>query len=126
MSTVSFALIAIVTYLVGPILLVWGWMSWIKQRPKSWTASSMLSFISFCFVSLAALFAAWTILYAASGKFESNYSFFFRTLRRGAILATVALLCGIAGLWRKHPLRWHAPAAAVCNIAFWLLATTWP
>lgn len=126
MNTVLFGLVAVVTYLLGPIFLVWGWLSWVKQRPKSWTRSSVLSFVGFCVASLSAVFAVWTILYAASGRFESNYPFFFRTLRRGVILATLALVCGFAGMWRKHPLRWQAPAASICDIAFWLLASTWP
>jgi hypothetical protein len=113
---------------VAPAMLVWGWARWIVQRPRLWTISSTLSFIGFLLASASALFSLWVILYASGGGFQRlpDYSFFYRCIRRGAIISLLGVAFALGGVWRRSPLRWQAPAGAVGTFAFWLLATTWP
>jgi len=109
-------------------MLVWGWVRWIKQRPRLWTTSSTLSFIGFLLASASALFAIWVIFFGVGGGFEHplDYSFFYRCIGRGVVLSLSALVFAIGGVWQRNSLRWQAPASAIGTLAFWLLATTWP
>jgi len=127
-SVVFFTLLFVIGYLVAPAMLVWGWVRWIKQRPRLWTTSSTLSFIGFLLASASALFAIWVIFFGVGGGFEHplDYSFFYRCIGRGVVLSLSALVFAIGGVWQRNSLRWQAPASAIGTLAFWLLATTWP
>jgi len=134
-STVFYTLLFVLGYLVAPTTLVWGWMRWIKQGPQLWTISSTLSFLGFLLASASALFALWMMAFALGGGFEHtpnisyyspNYSLFYQCIRRGSVLALLAIVFAVGGVWRRSRLRWQAPVSAVGILAFWLLATTWP
>jgi hypothetical protein len=134
-SVVLFTVLFGLSYLVTPTMLVWGWVRWIKHRPRLWTISPALSFIGFLLASASALFALGVILYGDGGGFENtgnnpvyspNFSLLSRCVRQGVVLSILGVACSIGGVWRRGPLRWQAPASAVGALAFWLLATTWP
>jgi hypothetical protein len=123
--TVLFAM----SYLVAPTMLVWGWLRWIKHRPRLWTILPALSFIGFILASASAVFALGVILYAEGAGFEhagNGVSLLYRCVRQGAVLSLLGVACSIGGVWRRGPLRWQAPLSAAGTLAFWLLATAWP
>jgi len=132
---IIWVLLLILGYLVAPIMLVWGWARWLRERPRLWTIPSTLSFIGFLLASASALFALSMIAYAMGGGFEHtgsspyyspNYSMFFRWTQRGEALSLIAIAFGIGGVWQRSSLRWQAPASAAGMLAFWLIVTTWP
>ena len=135
MGTVFYMLLLLFGYFVAPAMLVWGWVRWINQRPKSWTVSSTLSLIGFLLASASALSALWIIAYASTGGFEHtpgiasyspNYSLFFRWMKRGEVLSLVAIAFALGGVFKRSATRWQAPAGALGTLAFWLILTTWP
>jgi len=132
-STIFFALLFGLAYLIAPTMLVWGWVRWSKDRPRSWTFFSTLSFVGFGIATSSALYAIWIILYAGSNGFGTafdhyapDYDAFYRCVVREMILSFVGTVFAIGGIFRRGPVRWQAPASAVGTLAFWLLATTWP
>lgn len=114
-------------YLITPILIVWGWVRWIKEGPRLWTIASTLSFVGFLLATASALYGLWTIGYGAEGGFITshgylpNYGLFYRFVRRGAILSVLGFAFAICGVWRRSVVRWQAPATAVGTFACWLL-----
>ena len=132
-STVFYALLFGLGYLVAPTMLVWGWVRWIKLRPQVWTISSTLSFVGFLLATASALYGFWMIVFGATGGFltgssgySPDYGLLYKFIRRGAVLSSFGTLFALGGIWRRSSVRWQAPASAVGTLAFWLLATTWP
>ena len=120
-------------YLAAPAMLVWGWLRWIKQRPRVWTICSTLSFVGFLLATGSALFAVWMVCYGAAGGFikshgqySPDYGLFYRFIRWGTVLSLLGVAFALGGVWRRGAVRWLAPASAVGTLAFWIVATTWP
>lgn len=114
-------------------MLVWGWVSWSKDRPRLWTIFSTLSFVGFGIATASSVYALWIIVYAGSGGFGTtsdhyapDYNAFYRSVARGTVLSLVGIVFALSGIFRRGPVRWQAPVCAVGTLAFWLLATTWP
>lgn len=122
-ESVFLIILALLGYLVAPAMLVWGWMRWVKQRPRSWTVPSALSFIGFALASLSALLGLWVIAFANSGRpaYAINYPLLSWGVPTGAGLSLAGLACSLVGLWRRSPARWQAPSSAIGMLAFWLL-----
>lgn len=129
---ILFATLLILAYVVAPVMLFWGWIQWMMQRPRTWTIPSTLSFAGFVCASASALFAICVILYASGGGFEHtpggptyspNYELFYRCIAIGAGLSAPGFVFASGGLWRKNQLRWQAPTSAIAAFAFWLLAS---
>ena len=125
-EAILFAIAMILAYVVSPVALAVGWMVWIYSHPKQWNILSVLSFSGFITATASAAFAIWTILYASSDGFKGGYGLFYRVIAWGGILSILSLVCSIAGIWRKGPLRWWAPFSSLGTLAFWMIATTWP
>jgi hypothetical protein len=129
-SVILLAFLFALGYLITPILMVWGWVRWIKERPRLWTIASTLSFVGFLLATASALYGLWTISYGAAGGFitshgySPDYGLFYRFVRRGAILSMLGFAFAICGVWRRSAVRWQAPATAVGTFACWLLAST--
>lgn len=119
---VIFAALAILGYLVSPIMLIWGWIRWIGC-PKSLTITSVLSFSGFLFANASALVAASSIVYA---QVIHGFPFYdprlLKIFRLGLLLSLGGLVFGVVGIWRRSPLRWHTPICALGTLAFWVLA----
>jgi hypothetical protein len=118
-----FVALAILAYLVSPVMLVWGWVRW-AGRPRLLNVASVLSFSGFFLANASALLAVSTIIYAF---FIHGFAFYdprlMRIFRRGILLSLGGLMFGIGGVWRRNSLRWHAPVCALGTLAFWVLAT---
>src|SRR5690348_2244858 len=105
-----------------PLLLIWGWIRW-AIRPASRTVCSALSLLGFVLATASALLAASSIVYAhAIGGFPFYDPRLLRIFRCGAALSLLAILFGIAGIWRSSPLRWFSPICAMATLFFWFEA----
>ena len=113
-------LLPIPSYLFGPVLLAWGWIRWIRHRPRNWTIGPLFSFAGFCLATAA--YAIGIIVIALARNFENPSPLIGPLIESGLILSLAALVCTLGGMWRKSPLRWLAPALSVCALCFWLFA----
>ena len=117
---VMFVILIAIGYLASPIVLVWGWLRWVRL-PKPWTAPSTLSFAGFILATASALLAVATIAYAQVHHFPYYDPLLLRIFRSGALLSLGGIVFGIGGVWRPNSLRWHAPASAACMLTFWIM-----
>lgn len=108
----------IMALLLGPVLLVWGWIHWIRHRPGNWTIGPVFSFAGFCLATVA--YAAGVITMVWARNYENTSIFIYPTMQCGSILSLAALVFTICGAWRKSPLQWLAAALSVCAFCFWL------
>jgi hypothetical protein len=120
---VMFVILTAIGYLATPIILVWGWLRWIRL-PKLRTAPSTLSFAGFILTTASALLAVATIAYAQVHHFLYYDPLLLRIFRWGALLSLGGTVLGIGGVWRPNSLRWHAPASAVCMLTFWVMTAS--
>jgi len=115
------SILIILGFIVAPVDLVWGWISWI-QSPKSRTVTSVLSLIGFTFATFSALLAIATLIYAQRihgfGFYDPLY---MRLIRWGSLLSATGLLFGLGGVWRRNPLRWHSLLATLGTLAYWVI-----
>jgi hypothetical protein len=131
-SVFFYSVLFVLGYVVTPSMLVWGWVRWIKLRPRLWTITSTLSLVGFLLATASAFFGLWMIGYGAAGGFVTShgyspdYGMFYRFVRWGSALSLLGFAFAICGVWRRSAVRWQAPVTAVGTFAFWVLATTWP
>ena len=117
-------LLALVTYIALPFVIIIGWVRWAKSRTPR-TLSGIFSLTSFALGSSSALLAISSILYAQIiGGFPFYDPLLLRIYLWGSLLSIGAIAFAISGAWRPNPLRWYAPACAVGMLLFWLMAAT--
>src|SRR6266849_6435770 len=122
-NQVAFAILFAVAYLAAPVLLIWGWLRWIKL-PILRSTPSILSLIGFVLATVSGLIAASTLAYAQIHRFPFYDPLLLRIFRLGALLSTGGLAFGLAGVWRPSSLRWHAPASGFAMLTFWIVAAS--
>jgi hypothetical protein len=122
-TQVTFAIPFVVGYLAAPVLLIWGWLRWLKQ-PMLRTAPSILSLVGFVLATVSGLLAVSTIAYAQIHYFPFYDPMLLRIFRWGALLSASGLVFGLAGVWRPSPLRWHAAAYGFAMLTFWIVAAS--
>jgi hypothetical protein len=117
-------LIAVLTTLGVPALLLCGWIRWSKQKnsyPRS--RSSTLSLLGFSLATASAALGLATHLYA---RFVHSFPFSDPMLMKiyavGCLLSIVGIALGVAGTGRPNAVRWFAPVCAFGTLLFWLLA----
>lgn len=119
---VVIAILAVLGWIVAPVLLIWGWVRWVRQ-PKKWIFTSILSTVGFLLASASALVAVSMMAYA---RFIHSFGYYdpslLRIFRIGIFLSLAGTASGLGGVWRPNSLRWHSPASAVATLAFWFLA----
>jgi hypothetical protein len=106
-----------------PILLLWGWVRWIRS-PKSVTVSSLLSLTGLVLVSASALCAAGLFSFARSlggGLEHFDNPLFMGIFSWGKLLARIALILGMVSFWRPSPTRWQTLASSFAILIFWTL-----
>jgi hypothetical protein len=114
--------LVIATYCAVPIAIVAGWIGWAKgERPR--TVLSVLSLLGFTLATASALLAISSLVYAhATGGFP----FYDRRLMRiygwGLRLSAAGILLSIAGVARRSPLRYYAPACSIGTFVFWFVS----
>ena len=119
--TAFFLVLVVLSYLVAPVALIWGWIRWVRL-PKKWTLTAILSLIGFGWVTASAILAVSAAAYAQMHYFPFYDPLLMRIFRWGFLLSLAGLVFGLGGVWRTNPLRWHALAGAVGTLAFWAIA----
>jgi len=80
----------------------------------------MVSVVGFKLAAAAAFLAISSALYAhAIGRSPFYDPLLLMIVKFGAVLSSAAIVFGIIGMWRRGPLRWHAPACGVGTFLFW-------
>jgi hypothetical protein len=122
MTQVLFVTLIAIGLVGSPVVLIWGWARW-TLLPKPRTVTSTLSFIGLCLATGSAFLGVFVIAHAVvTGGFPYYDSRAMRIYAVGILLALAGVSFGIGGVWRSHSLRWQAPAAGVCMLAFWMIA----
>lgn len=69
-----------------------------------------------------------TLAYAYVHHFGSGYTddFLLYMVEGGVLIWLAGILFGLSGVWRKNPLRWHAPICAVGTLALWMQLLYFP
>lgn len=121
LESLSIVLYLVITLAV-PILAIWGWVRWARSvQPR--TPSSTISLAGFALSNVSAALAIATVLYA---HFIGGFRYYDPALIDiygiGLLLSLGGLACGLVGLLRPSPLRWHAPVCCVAMFVFWLLS----
>ena len=119
--TILAALLFGLSYLVTPVMFVWGWNRWTQGR-KFPNISAALSLCGFILATVSALLAVWSVAYAQGHRFGYYDPTLMKVFRWGLLLSIGGFLFGIGGAWQKGPLRWVSPVRALGTFAFWLLA----
>jgi hypothetical protein len=115
------AILALFLFFVLPGGIIWGWVRWTRRREPR----NLPSLIAFMFTSLSGLLAVSSIAYSnIVGGFYFYDPWLLKIYGVGILLSAVALVFGLAGMWRPSSLRWHAPICAAGSLVFWLLAAS--
>jgi hypothetical protein len=109
------------TYLTVPAVMIWGWIRWFKNKSPR-TIPSTLSFVGFCFATASALLGLFTSLYVRTFPYYDPA--LMRMYTFGGLLSEAAILFAVGGVWRRGPVRWHAPACALGTLLFWIVAAS--
>jgi hypothetical protein len=119
----SLSIVLYIVITVGvPILSIWGWIRFARSLQER-TPFSNLSLTGFGFATLSALLAIGTASYAAfTGGFQHYDPVLIDIYGIGLLLSIGGLGCGLMGLLRPNPLRWHAPLCCLAMFLFWLLS----
>ena len=124
MSTqVMLGVLVALGFLVSPVMLIWGWVRWVRL-PKPRTVASVLSLIGFVLATASALLAVLTTGYAQIHHFPYYDPLLLRIFRWGVLLALCGIVFGVGGVWRPSSLRWHAPVSGLGMLAFWIMAAS--
>jgi hypothetical protein len=123
---VSVAVQAIIMLLIlaafaAPVILIWGWIRWAKRKEVG-TASSILSLAGLALSTISALLALSTSAFARFHPFGFYDPTLMRIMRWGILLSFCGCLFALGGIWRKNPLRWHAPLCGLGTLAIWIIA----
>ncbi|MBZ5520769.1 MAG: hypothetical protein LAP21_00785 [Acidobacteriia bacterium] len=114
-------LLMIAAYIGVPVILVWGWLRWLR-RPRERNPFAALSLAGFVFASASALLAVGGVLYSgAIGGFPFYDPRLMRIYGYGLLLSLGAFVLSIPGMWRQNLLRWHAPGLSFGMLLLWVL-----
>jgi hypothetical protein len=123
MVTLVFAVIFIADALTVPAL-IWAWVRWIRQ-PQDRNLLSYLASTALVLATASAVLAASAFIYAAV---IGGFPFYDRRLLRiysvGLLLSLSGTIIGVAGSWKRGPIRWLAPACAFGTLLYWFGAAS--
>jgi hypothetical protein len=94
------------------------------RSTKQLTLSAILSLTGSVFATASAFLGISLLVYShflGGGLQHFDDPLFMKIFDWGKLLAQIAIVLGISGLWRPSVLRWHAPACAVATWMFWLI-----
>jgi hypothetical protein len=118
---VTIVLLLVVSDLLTPLMLIWGWIRWAKQS-KFKTIPSILSLSGFVLTTGSVILAVSSVAYAHDHPFGFYDPSLMKIMRWGLMLSLAGFLFAVGGVWRKSSLRWHAPLCAFGASTFWILA----
>jgi hypothetical protein len=112
----------IAVFCATPMGIIAGWVRWARSaRPR--TVFSVLSLLSFALATASAFLAVSSWLYASA---IGGFTYYDRRLMRiyswGFLLSAAGIVLSIAGVARRSPLRYYAPACSVGTFVFWFVS----
>jgi hypothetical protein len=103
------------------VWVVWGWVSWRRNRPKHLSLGIACSLVGFTLGSISAAMQVGSGLYA---QFTDGFPFMDPRLLRiygfGMVSAFVGLICGVFGADSKNPFRWKGHVLCIFLLLLWL------
>jgi hypothetical protein len=119
MVYVVFPLLAFVTYIGLPAVLISGWVKWARGSHLRGLLPT-LSLISFTFGTASALLAICTASYAlVIRRFPYYDPLLLRIYAWGAILSLIAVVLSCIGAWRPCTVRWHSLVLSWGMLVLW-------
>ena len=117
-----FALYGSFVFIVLPFALIAGWARYAVGHKESSTVAAY-SLIGFSLATVSALLALGAFIYGmATGGFRHYDPRLMRIYALGCLLSLAAVIMGIAGVRRPHPLRWLSPFCALGTLLFWFIS----
>jgi hypothetical protein len=98
-TDITFGLLLALSYLLSPIMLIWGWTRWM-ERPKLRTVGPILSLIGFMLATASPLLGVSSIAYGVIHGFPYYDPLLLRIFRSGIMLSLGGIGFGISGVWR--------------------------
>jgi len=121
---ILFAILFALGYLLAPVMLIWGWIRWLRRREEI-GPPFVLSLIGFILSTVSGLLAICSIVYAlAIHGFPYYDPHLLRIFRWGGLLSLAGIVLGLTGTSRPNALRWQAPLAGLGMLAFWTMAAS--
>lgn len=114
-------LLAVAAYFVTPVMLIWGWVRWIRQ-PKQKTPSAILSLTGFLLATASCLLAIIGWVWAMLAAFRFHDPRLLRIIGSGCLLSVFGVVLAVTGVSRTNSLRWHAVVCSLGTLFFWVLA----
>jgi hypothetical protein len=104
------------------VTMLVGWVQWF-QEPRHSGVCPKLSFVGM-FLTTATVFgllafAIYAVIFGV--RFSIHYDLLASIYKFFAPLCVLGFLFGLAGIWRRSPLRWYAPACAFFAACVWLI-----
>ncbi len=119
---ILFAILFALGYLLAPVMLIWGWIRWLK-RGEEVGRPFFLALIGFILTTLSALLAISSVAYAVKVHGFAYYDpQLLKIFRWGLSLSLAGVVLGSTGISRPNVLRWQAPLAGFGMFAFWIVA----
>ena len=118
---ILFAAVVAAGYLLAPVMLVWGWIRYLRRIDKP-EHPFFLAFIGFLLSTASAFLAIAAVAYAIMHGFAYYDPLLLRVFRWGGLLSLGGLVLGSTGIARPNPLRWQAPLAGIGMLAFWIIS----
>ena len=117
-----FALIGLAGYILPIPCLIWGWVQWLRSKPR-FGAPIWRSIVAFSALVLASVIglSVFLVAYHANGMPEdgTKYSFAIASSRLGFATSVLAVLLAVLG---KGPVRLPAALASFGLAALWIIA----
>jgi hypothetical protein len=117
---VVLALFGWIFEIVIPVTIIRGWVRWAKFGTTRLTdIGSLAPLLSLTLASASAALAISSALYAHFRPFVITTLFLMKIFALGGLLSLTSVAVGLGGVWRKNPLRWHAPVSGIGTLIFW-------
>lgn len=122
--TLFFILDIAIAYVAAPIAFFYGWWR-ISRGPRPTGFFTILGFAAFVIASLSALLVPISLIW---GGLRGGWPYYDPTLMRiygcGMLMAALALLISLVGVWRRSTLQWLAPLLSFGALLFWIGAAS--
>ena len=82
----SLIILAVLGYLISPVLLICGWAQWVRH-PKSRTVPSILSLVGIVLATISALLAIAAVAYAQVHRFPHSDPMLSKLYRTGVVFS---------------------------------------
>jgi len=118
---IFFWVLALVAYVGVPVVLVVGWVKWIRRSTEVGTLAR-LSLFGFGIATSSAALATYTLTYSIFiGGFPFYDPLLLKFYRWGFGISVLAVFVSLLGVWRKSILRWYALALSCGMCLVWFI-----